>query len=102
MERQKIEPIVIDLQKIQQLKDYINQEIIELLNNSKISKAFDKYGISGQNILKVQCSLDITQFQGRDTGIGHQVVELSSEVLVRFLLLQSLYCLAFPSKTPRN
>lgn len=80
-ECQKLESRVIDLQTLQQLQGDINKELSELLNNSKLSNVFDEYGISGQNILKVQCSLDLTQFQGRDTGMGHQVVEFSSEIL---------------------
>ncbi|MHC5723808.1 MAG: hypothetical protein ACYT04_39100 [Nostoc sp.] len=81
MEPQKLESIVIDLQTLQQLQCDINKEFSELLNNSNFSQIFDKYNISGQNILKVQCSLDLTQFQGRDTGMGHHPVEFSSEIL---------------------
>ncbi|MEH1873666.1 hypothetical protein [Nostoc sp.] len=83
MESQKLESIVIDLQRLQQLQDdkyqklksiiivsqrlqqlqnNINKEIIEILNSSNLSKRFDKYGMSGQKNLKVQCSFDLTQF----------------------------------------
>ncbi|MEH2326885.1 MAG: hypothetical protein V7K32_25635 [Nostoc sp.] len=83
MESQKLESIVIDLQRLQQLQDdksqklksiiivsqrlqqlqnNINKEIIELLNSSNVSKRFDKSSISGQKSLKVECSLNLIQF----------------------------------------
>ncbi|WP_392532559.1 hypothetical protein [Nostoc sp. C117] len=74
-------PIVIDSQSLKQLQDKIQKEIRELLANSNVSKILNEHGISGQKILKIQCSIDLTQFKGIDTGNGHQAVGFSPEIL---------------------
>lgn len=99
MESQKLEPIAIDSPNLQQLPDYeseklnlkvinsqrlqqlqedINKEIRQLLKNSNLSQTLKKYGLSGQKILKVQCSLDITQFISGDSSKGDQTENNSS------------------------
>ncbi|MHC5596798.1 MAG: hypothetical protein ACYTXC_12800 [Nostoc sp.] len=66
MESQTLQPIVTDTQTLQQLEDEIKKELTNILNNSNFGELLKKYGISGQNILKVQCLLDLTQIQVSD------------------------------------
>jgi uncharacterized protein YutE (UPF0331/DUF86 family) len=66
MESQTVQPTVIDAQTLQQLEDEIKKELTNILNNSNFGEVLKKYGISGQNVLKVQCLLDLTQIEVSD------------------------------------
>lgn len=54
------------LQQLQQLKDEIHQTMREALNNSNLGEVFNNYGISGHQIFKVQCMLDLTEVEFND------------------------------------
>ncbi|MEH2273036.1 MAG: hypothetical protein V7K68_32220 [Nostoc sp.] len=66
MDSQTVQPIVIDAQTLQQLEDEIKNELSNILKNSNFGEVLQKYGISGQNILKFQCLLDLTQIEVSD------------------------------------
>lgn len=63
---------VIDTQTLQQLEDEIKNELTNILKNSNFGEVLEKYGISGQNILKVQCLLDLTQIEVSDAVDNQQ------------------------------
>lgn len=67
MDSQTLEPTVLDAQTLQQLQDEIQQEMHEILNKSNLAKVLNKYGISGQEVLKVQYVLDLSKYQFIDT-----------------------------------
>jgi hypothetical protein len=66
MESQTVQLTVIDAQTLQQLEDEIKNELTNILKNSNFGGLLEKYGISGQNILKVQCLLDLNQIEVSD------------------------------------
>jgi hypothetical protein len=67
------QPITIDTPTLKQLQEEIQQEMKDILNNSKLSKLLEKYGISGQEIVTVQCLLDLTKIQINDIDGDPQV-----------------------------
>ncbi|MGF1938273.1 MAG: hypothetical protein RM347_028595 [Nostoc sp. ChiQUE02] len=71
MESQTVQPTVIDDHTLQLLKDEIKQEMLNILSNSNLSKVLEKYGISAQDVFKLQYTLDLNQHQSNDVG-GHQ------------------------------
>ncbi|WP_375501409.1 hypothetical protein [uncultured Nostoc sp.] len=66
MDSQTSQLTVIDAQTLQQLEDEIKKELNDILNNSNFGEILDKYGLSGQNILNIQCLLDFTQIEVTD------------------------------------
>ncbi len=80
MQSQTSQQTVIDPQKLQELEDEIKNELNNILNNSNFSKIVKKYGISGQEILKVQCILDLTQIKSSDAVGEQKVNELLSAI----------------------
>ncbi|MBN3961707.1 hypothetical protein [Nostoc sp. NMS8] len=73
MESQTSQQAVIDPQKLQQLQDEIQQEFHEILKNTKFSQILKDYGISAQEVLQFQYTLDLTKLQSSDTGGDAQV-----------------------------
>ncbi|MBD0388171.1 MAG: hypothetical protein ICV54_17085 [Nostoc sp. C3-bin3] len=56
----------MDSQTLQQLQDEIRNELSKTLKNANFNTVFEKYGISGEKILKLECSIDLTQLHMRD------------------------------------
>jgi|GEM_PF-2352070 uncharacterized protein YutE (UPF0331/DUF86 family) len=75
MESQISQLTVIDAQTLQQLEDEIKNELSNILKNSNFGEVLKKYGISGQNILKVQCLLDLAQIEVSNANENQQVNE---------------------------
>ncbi|MBH8572809.1 hypothetical protein I8752_07220 [Nostocaceae cyanobacterium CENA369] len=75
MESQTSQQIVVDSQTLDRFKDEIQQEISEALKNSNISKVLgEKYGISSEeNVLKIQCSIQINQSSLSETNHSLQI-----------------------------
>ncbi|MBN3896290.1 MAG: hypothetical protein HWQ41_13795 [Nostoc sp. NOS(2021)] len=71
MESQTSQLTILNAQTLQQLEDEIKNELSHILKNSNFGEVLNKYGISGQNILKVQCLLDFTQIEVSDAD-GNQ------------------------------
>jgi len=61
MESQTSQQAVLDSQKLQQLQDEIQQEIIEIINKSNLEKLLEKHGVSGKDIVTIQINLDKVQ-----------------------------------------
>ncbi|MEI1373198.1 hypothetical protein PQG02_27800 [Nostoc sp. UHCC 0926] len=57
----------MDSQTLQQLQDEIKNELSQSLKNASFKTVLEKYGISGEKVLKLECSIDITQIQMKDT-----------------------------------
>ncbi|WP_298911421.1 hypothetical protein [uncultured Nostoc sp.] len=76
MESQTSQQAVINPQTLQQLEDDIKNELSNILKNSNFGEVLKKYGISGQEIFKVQCILDLTQMKFSDAVGDKQVNEL--------------------------
>jgi hypothetical protein len=56
----------MDSQTLQQLQDEIKNELSQSLKNAKFKTVLEKYGISGEKVLKIECSIDLTQIQMKD------------------------------------
>ncbi|MBE8986094.1 hypothetical protein [Nostoc sp. LEGE 12450] len=63
MESQTVQPTVIDAQILQQIQDEIQQEMREIIKNSNLNNVLEKYGISGENILEVHCTVNLDKIQ---------------------------------------
>ncbi|MEH2192247.1 MAG: hypothetical protein V7K98_06225 [Nostoc sp.] len=63
---------VIDTQTLQQLEDEIKNELSNILKKSNFGEVLEKYGILGQNILEIQCSLDLTKIEVSDAADNQQ------------------------------
>ncbi|MCW5317375.1 hypothetical protein GTQ43_27285 [Nostoc sp. KVJ3] len=81
MESQTVQPTVIDVQTLQQLEDDIKNELNNILKNSNFGELLGKYGLSGQNILKVQCLLDLAQIEVSDANHDQQVDKSLSTII---------------------
>lgn len=57
----------MDFQTLEQLKDEIKNELSQSLKNAKFKTVLEKYGISGEKVLTLECSIDISQIQMKDT-----------------------------------
>ncbi|MEH2313214.1 MAG: hypothetical protein V7K35_17840 [Nostoc sp.] len=68
MESQKAQPKVLDSEALKQLGDEIKREIRDSLKNSNLSKVLEKYNISRDDVLEIQCSIDPTKLPGGDTN----------------------------------
>jgi|UPI00036B78EE hypothetical protein len=60
-------------EKLQQLKDEIAQELQSLLRNSNFGKLLQKYGISGENVLRVDYTLDLAQIKFSDASDAEKI-----------------------------
>ncbi|WP_334929002.1 hypothetical protein [Nostoc sp.] len=68
MESQTSQQASLDSQTLEQLQDEIRQEMREIIQNSKLTKVLEKYGISKKNALKIECSINLTKTQLNDTN----------------------------------
>lgn len=48
-------------EQLQKLQDEMNQEMQEILTDSKFGQLLEKYGILGDRVLKFQCLLDLNK-----------------------------------------
>jgi len=70
MDSKTLQPTVIDAQTLQQLQDEIQQEMRESLNKGNFKEILEKYGISAQDFIKFQCTLDLSKLQSNDSNEG--------------------------------
>ncbi|MBC1236711.1 hypothetical protein [Nostoc sp. 2RC] len=68
MESQTPQPTLTDPQTLQQLQDEIQQEVRESLKKANFRKILEKYGISSQEIIKFQWTLDLTKLQSNQAN----------------------------------
>ncbi|MEH1827840.1 MAG: hypothetical protein V7L22_21325 [Nostoc sp.] len=92
MESQTSQQAVIDPQKLQQLQDEIQQELHEILKNTKFSQILKDYGISTQEVLQFQYTLDFTKLQSTDAGADHQVQQSLLAIPGTHIRLSSCTC----------
>ncbi|MEH2022485.1 MAG: hypothetical protein V7K62_02620 [Nostoc sp.] len=73
-------------QTLQQLQDEIKNELSQSLKNANFETVLEKYGISGEKVLNLECSIDLSQIQIKDTEnssntnsliSGNHIVKLS-------------------------
>ncbi|MDZ8109761.1 MAG: hypothetical protein RM338_29630 [Nostoc sp. DedQUE12a] len=72
MESQTVQPTVIDAQTLKQLQEEIQQEIQQNLKNSNLSNVLQKYGLSGENLLKIEYIIDLNQTSFSDDVINQR------------------------------
>jgi hypothetical protein len=92
MESQTSQQAVINPQKLQQLQDDIQQEIHEILKNANFGKILGKYGISRQEVLQFQYTLDLTKLQFSDAGRDEQVAKFSLVIPGKHIRLSGCTC----------
>ena len=81
METQSSQPKVIDAQTLQQLEEEIKNELSNILKNSNFGEVLTKYGILGQEILKVQCLLDLTKIEVSDADDNQQTKNFLEQII---------------------
>lgn len=72
METQTVEPTVIDAYTLQQLKDEIQQEMCEIVNNANFGQILAKYGILRQEVLQFEFRIDLNKLQSSDPEEGNE------------------------------
>ncbi len=92
MESQTSQQTVIDPQKLQQLQDDIQQEMHEILKKANFDKILKKYGISRQEVLQFQYTLDLTKLQSSNAGEDKQVPKFSLVIPGKHIRLSSCTC----------
>ncbi|PHM09868.1 hypothetical protein [Nostoc sp. 'Peltigera malacea cyanobiont' DB3992] len=92
MESQTSQQTVIESQKLQQLQDDIQQEMHEILKNTNFSKILKNYGISRQEVLQFQYTLDLTKLQSSDVGEDEQVAKFSLVIPGKHIRLSGCTC----------
>ncbi|MEH1811754.1 MAG: hypothetical protein V7K26_10430 [Nostoc sp.] len=82
MDSQTVQPTVLDAQTLKQLEDEIKQEMSNILNKSNLNKILEKYSISGETSLKIQCSIHQPSDELKD---GNSFLPVSSPpILIPF------------------
>ncbi|MEH2213843.1 hypothetical protein [Nostoc sp.] len=92
MESQTSQQAAIDSQKLQKLQDEIQQEMYEILKNTNFGKILKKYGISRQEVLQFQYTLDLTKLQSGDAGEDKQVAQFSLVIPGKHIRLSGCTC----------
>jgi hypothetical protein len=88
MDSKALQSTLIDAQTLQQLKDEIKQELFNILNKSNLSKIIEKYGISAQDILKLEYTLNVNQLksndfsESNDLSVDEQIQKLNKSCMV--------------------
>ncbi|MEA5626652.1 hypothetical protein [Nostoc sp. UHCC 0251] len=88
MDSKALQSTFIDAQRLQKLKDEIKQELFNILNNSNLSKIIEKYGISAQDILKLEYTLNLNQLrsndfsESNDLSVDEQTQKLNKSCIV--------------------
>ncbi|MEH2441200.1 hypothetical protein [Nostoc sp.] len=72
MESPTVQSTVIDDRTLQELKNEIKQEMQNIVSNSNLRNVLEKYGIPAQDVLKLECTLDLNQLQSNDVGVHEQ------------------------------
>ncbi|WP_448267039.1 hypothetical protein [Nostoc sp. DSM 114159] len=108
MESKTVQSTVIDTETLQQIQYEIQQEISEILENSKFHKVLEKYSISGNKILKIkfQCSIDINKIQDGDAVDNEQakkiLPEITGELGQELVLVNKLLCIPCPTNQSKR
>ncbi|MEH1941317.1 MAG: hypothetical protein V7L01_14010 [Nostoc sp.] len=99
----------MESQTVQQLKDDIQQEINEILQNSNFHQLLEKYSISGNKVLKIkfQCTIDLNKIQDSDAVDNNQanklLPEITGELGQELMLVNKLLCIPCPTnQNPRG
>ncbi|UKO99075.1 hypothetical protein [Nostoc sp. UHCC 0870] len=85
---------VLDSQTLKQVENEIKQELIEVLNQSKLSKVLEKYGISKSEVLKINYTLDLNKLQSTD--VSEDKVAIESFSMMRMPPIQTNLALLYP------
>jgi len=66
MNSQNLQSIVIDDRTLQQLKDEIQQEMCNMVNNANFNKILSKYGILKPEVLQFEYRIDLNKLESSD------------------------------------
>ncbi|MGH1395796.1 MAG: hypothetical protein ACRAVC_17485 [Trichormus sp.] len=75
MTSNNLEPIVLDSETLAEFEQEIKQELLAILNTSKLNQVLEKYGISNPDILKLQYTIDFNQLDTSDTVNNEQEMQ---------------------------
>jgi len=81
MDSKTVQPTVIDATRLQQLKDELQQEMCEIVNNANFSKILEKYGILRQEVLQFEYKLDLNKLQSSDSDEDNESQNFSLAAL---------------------
>jgi hypothetical protein len=73
--------------KLQQLQEEIKQEMAESIKNSNFGKLFEKYGMSGDDIVKFQCIIDLTKIESTDAVTNHEIKDALRAIPAKELVI---------------
>jgi Ca2+-binding EF-hand superfamily protein len=60
-------------ENLNQLKEEIKQGLMDAVNNSKLIELFERYGLTGDGIVKFRCIIDINKIQSSDVVVDQQL-----------------------------
>ncbi|MEH2068742.1 MAG: hypothetical protein V7K47_11370 [Nostoc sp.] len=80
MDSQILQPTIIDTQTLEKLEAEIQQEMCEILKNANFHNILEKYGISQEKNLQLECSLDLTQII--ISGTEHSLIKPSKRTFL--------------------
>lgn len=66
---------IMNSEKLKELQDELNNEMHEILKDSKFGKILEKYDMLGDRVLKFKCVLDLTKAKSHDVTIGEKTKE---------------------------
>ncbi len=83
-------------ENLEQFKKEIQQEMIDALNQSQLSKIFQKYGLTGDQFLTYKCILDITKIQFVNTIVSQQLQSSLQALKEQEVILVNCDCCEYP------
>ncbi len=82
MESKIVQPTLIDAETLKQLEDKIKEEMSEILNKSNLNKILENCSISGEKVLKIQCSVHLTS--NESTDVNSFLTVSDRPIIIRF------------------
>ncbi len=92
MSNQTAQPIVLDSEQLKQLKDEIDQEMHDILNNTNLRKVLGKYGLSQEEVLTIEYSIDTSKIQLSDAVPNQQFNQSVPADLGKHIQLLGQFC----------
>ncbi|BAZ09779.1 hypothetical protein NIES4071_15890 [Calothrix sp. NIES-4071] len=85
-------------EQLQRLQDEMNQELQEILNDSKFAELLEKYELLGDKVLKFQCVLDLTKLKSHDVNNNEETKEfLQAQHEQEIVLATKSWCVPCPT-----
>lgn len=94
MTSNNLQPIALDTETLAEFEKEIKQELLAILNTSKLNQVLEKYGISNPEVLKLQYTIDFNQLDTSDTVNSEQ--EMQSFFMMKKPTIEKTMSLIIP------